>query len=147
MYCGHFALLHASLRLLSSAGSLHLSNFWPKMAKNRGFLKILGQKNFFVPSFRTFYCGSFEPSYSYAPLPIEACSPDELAAPPPAPQGHSWSPVPRLTMLTSFNQKHFKIVNGRHYLVNYPKLFNFHLWYSEIVIRLVIKVHTRNSGS
>ena len=59
------------------------------MAKNRGFLKILGRKKFFlkkifVPSFRTFYCGSFEPSYSYVPLTTSSCSPNELAAPPPA---------------------------------------------------------------
>ena len=89
LYCGHFAPLHASLRLSSTAGSLDLSNFWPKMAKNRGFSKILGRKNFFskkifVPSFSTFYCGSFEPSYLYVPLPIEAGSPNELTAPPAA---------------------------------------------------------------
>ena len=58
------------------------------MAKNRGFLKFWGRKKFFskkifAPSFDTFYCGSFEPSYLYVPLPIEAGSPNELAAPPP----------------------------------------------------------------
>ena len=47
LYCGHFALLHAFLRLLSSAGSLDLSNFWPKQAKNRGFSNILGRNKFF----------------------------------------------------------------------------------------------------
>ena len=86
MYCGYFALLHASLRLLSSAGSLDLSNFWPKMAKNRGFSKILGRKKFFskkifAPSFDTFYCGSFEPSHSYVPLLISSCSPNEQVYP------------------------------------------------------------------
>ena len=75
LYCGHFAPLHASLRLLSTAGSLDLSNFWPKMAKNIGFSKIWGRKNFFskknfVPFFSTFYCGSFEPSNSYVSLTI-----------------------------------------------------------------------------
>ena len=56
------------------------------MAKNRDFSKILGRKkflskSFFVPSFSTLYCGSFEPSYFYVPLPIDAGSPNELAAP------------------------------------------------------------------
>ena len=82
-YCSHFSPLHASLRLSSTAGSLDLSNFWPKMSKNRGFSKILSRKKFFskkffVPSFSTFYCGSFEPSYLYVPLPIEAGSSNEL---------------------------------------------------------------------
>ena len=38
-------------------------------------------KNFFVPSFGTFYCGSFEPSYVYVPLLISAGSPNELIDP------------------------------------------------------------------
>ena len=39
LYCGHFALLHASLRPLKSAGSLDLSNFDPKYCKSYWKLK------------------------------------------------------------------------------------------------------------
>ena len=42
-------------------------------------------KNFQNPYFRfKIYCGSLELSYSYVPLPYEACSPNKLAAPPAA---------------------------------------------------------------
>ena len=56
--------------------------FWPKMAKNKGFLKIFGRKKtffnkIFVPSFRTFYCGSFELSYLCVPLTFVEIFPSE----------------------------------------------------------------------
>ena len=56
LYCSHFALLHAFLRLSSSSGSLNLSNFWPKWPKIKGFLKIqvknvFFEKNFFFENF------------------------------------------------------------------------------------------------
>ena len=59
------------------------------MAKNRGFSKILDRKVYFskkkfARSFRALYCGSFEPSYSYVALPVEACLPDEQSGPTPA---------------------------------------------------------------
>ena len=88
-YCGSFEPSYSHVPLTVLSCSLILLIFCSKMAKNRGFSKFWGRKIFlikkiFVPSFRTFYCGSFEPSYSYVPLPIEACSPNELAAPPAA---------------------------------------------------------------
>ena len=93
LYCGHFAPLHSSLRLLSSAGSLDLSNFWPKMAKNRVFSKILGPKkcfwNFFYQNFGNTFCGIFKPSYIHVSLPISARSSNELIAP----LGFSTSPL------------------------------------------------------
>ena len=55
LYYGYFALLHASLRLSSSAGSLDLSNFWPKWPKNRSFSKILARKNNFEKIFCTLF--------------------------------------------------------------------------------------------
>ena len=51
LYCCQFALLHISLRQLSSSGSLDLSNFWPKMDLNRDFSKILGRKKIFFENF------------------------------------------------------------------------------------------------
>ena len=55
-----------------------------KISSNENFMgrKKFFSKKIFVPFFSTFYCGSFEPSYSYVPLPYEACSPNELIAPP-----------------------------------------------------------------
>ena len=41
LYCSQFVLLYTFLRLLSSAGSLNLSNFF---TKNRGFSKLFGRK-------------------------------------------------------------------------------------------------------
>ena len=59
LYCVHFALLHASLRLLSSACSLDLSNFWPKWQKievfaNFGSKKLFFEKKFLYPLLELF---------------------------------------------------------------------------------------------
>ena len=45
------------------------------MAKNRGFSKLSGREKFFhkktfAPSFSTFHCRFFEPSYTHIPLTV-----------------------------------------------------------------------------
>ena len=60
--------------------------FRPKLAKIRGFFKIFGRKNIFskktfVPSSSTFYCGSFELSYSCVPLTFAEIFPSEQIGP------------------------------------------------------------------
>ena len=81
LYCGYFALLHASLRLSSSWGSLDLSNFFTKY---RGFSKILVRTNFFEKFFYQNILNNFvlfKLSYILLPLTIESCSPNEQIHP------------------------------------------------------------------
>ena len=55
---------------------------WPKLEV---FWRFLVEKNFFskifLPTFRNFYCGSFEPSYSCVPLTFAEIFPSEQIGP------------------------------------------------------------------
>ena len=65
-----------------------LTIFLNFLFKKRVFSRFLGQniflKKIFAPSSREFYCKNFKLSLTYVPLSVEACSPNELAAPPAA---------------------------------------------------------------
>ena len=78
MYCGHFALLKASLRSLSSPESLSLSNIWPKMAKKgvlgKFWFKVI--KKFIVPYSSTIYY-FFAQSHT-APAAVDPAQPSLL---------------------------------------------------------------------
>lgn len=69
LYYSQFTLLRASILLYNHAGSLDLSNIWPKIANHRGFSKSWEKLIFFPKkiqlSFSNLNSRSFDQTYSF----------------------------------------------------------------------------------